>query len=132
MPVPCPSSLYTHEGEYYGPDAIEIPFTCNGSGAYHVLLDRARLGYVHKIILGSSTIASSLTLQVDIGDGTILHKTSVSANGVWYPRVPENKASDGSALTTYTRQFATAPLELTISSGTAGDTGTVTVVLLPS
>lgn len=88
-----------------------------------------------EIIVSASTVFSITALQSNDADSIIEYLLGSSSSGVTiasdnkvYPRVLEQKASDGSNLTTYTEIVIDNKINIAVASLSVGDTWEVNII----
>lgn len=123
---------YDHAERYFGPRILTLDFVCDGSGEATVESVDC-FGYVHQCIFSPGTVATNLdfTLTTASPSFTIWQESNISNGKHVHPRVLE-QGTDGADLATRTRHFHAGMFSLAVTGGTSGDTGSVTVFLVPA
>ncbi len=124
---------YDHHGLYCGPRNIELEFTL-GVGGTATVTSVEGMGYVHRVNF-AGTIATTFDVVLTGGLGeTLWTKTGVGDAAILYPRFPEtdNAGVALSSPASRTKAYNAGPITAVITNGTEGDTGIITVILVPA
>lgn len=126
------SMLITPENVYYGPNIHTFSATVDGSGNGTATSQEAVAGYIDQVIITDAAHSVTVTLSRATGSETIFTKTGVASGLIARPMILEQKAEDGTNLTTRRRHYVLGEsLTLTLASGTEGDEIEVTVITTP-